>query len=264
MLDRILDFVVVLLPTIISAVGVYVSMKAPEAKHRKHWIAGLLLFGIMLSALTYWQQDRSRQRDESARKQLEKTLQDTQQALQDTRFDNAKSISFLSGQVSALGGLIANPPRSKDLQGIAAAITHASRSAGPQYVSNQQLRDAAMDLARRLRDFQLQIHGETERLFEDFRNRRVAATGNKEESAKLSHEQQSYTSTLYMRQMAAFGPLRAEALNMRTQLLSRLPPQPENVLAKMTLDYGTLAGVAPAYELATWIESLARLLPTTQ
>src|ERR1700675_1750703 len=60
MLDAFLDWAVVLLPTLVSVVGVFVSLKAPHSKHRAALRIGLITFGVLLSGATFWQQSRSR------------------------------------------------------------------------------------------------------------------------------------------------------------------------------------------------------------
>lgn len=60
MLDNLLDWVVVFLPTILSVLGVLVSVKAPHSKHHTAWRIGLFVLGVLISVATFWQQSRSR------------------------------------------------------------------------------------------------------------------------------------------------------------------------------------------------------------
>jgi len=61
-LNRILDWAVVVLPTLLSIVGVLVTLEPWDKKHRTKWRVGLIFFGIMVSSLTYWQQAKQRVR----------------------------------------------------------------------------------------------------------------------------------------------------------------------------------------------------------
>lgn len=60
MLDSILEWAVVFLPTVLSIAGVFVSIRIPGSHHHRRWYIGLLFFGIFVSAVTFWQQSRSR------------------------------------------------------------------------------------------------------------------------------------------------------------------------------------------------------------
>jgi len=60
MLDAILDWALVFLPTVVSAVGVFVSLRAPHSKHHRALRVSLILFGLVVSGVTFWQQSRAR------------------------------------------------------------------------------------------------------------------------------------------------------------------------------------------------------------
>ena len=132
-----------------------------------------------------------------------------------------------------------------------------------QPYSNSQLRDAALDLARRLREFQKSTADALQNISDTYRQRTMTAMKNndKQEADRIFNQYTSDISNLYNGDRSDFVGLRAEALNMRTQLLNRLPPQAENQRVKDVLDKGSLAGVYPVYEVATYFERLARLLP---
>lgn len=50
MLDAFLELAVVLLPTILSVVGVLVSLRLPHSKHHTRLRVGLIAFGVFVSA----------------------------------------------------------------------------------------------------------------------------------------------------------------------------------------------------------------------
>ena len=64
-IDALLDLAVILLPAALSVAGVFVSMKAPHSKHHRAWRISLILVGVSISILTYWQQARLREAHES-------------------------------------------------------------------------------------------------------------------------------------------------------------------------------------------------------
>lgn len=184
-----------------------------------------------------------------------------QSALQETRLDSAKASSFLSGQLDMIQKLLSTPRPNQDLRQIAEAI-RAATGIGSQQFTNAQLRDAALDLARRLREFQVQIKGESSRLYDSRQQQMMAADKIGEEEVRRVHLKTAVEiEQLNARQLAAYGPLKAEAQNMRTQLLNRLPPQPAPKQWELiALEHGALAGPNPVGEVADYIERLARLL----
>jgi hypothetical protein len=122
MLDTFLDWAVVGLPTIVSALGVWISMKPPDSKRHSVWRYGLIAFGVVVSVLTFWQQNRTRVSQIAAQRQLQNTLDQARTELQSARMDSAKSSAFLSGQISVLTNLTANPPRNPDVKSAAEAL----------------------------------------------------------------------------------------------------------------------------------------------
>jgi hypothetical protein len=60
MLDALLEWSVVCLPTVLGILGVILSIKVPDAAHRVRWYIALLCFGVAISVFTGWQQSRSR------------------------------------------------------------------------------------------------------------------------------------------------------------------------------------------------------------
>ena len=65
MLDSFLDWAVVGLPTILSVIGVVVSIRVPHARHHRYWYGGLIATGVVVSGITMWQQYRTRQSHET-------------------------------------------------------------------------------------------------------------------------------------------------------------------------------------------------------
>jgi hypothetical protein len=62
MQDQILDWAVVALPTLLSLCGVRVTLEPLDKKHKTKWRVALLISGLVVSGLTYRQQERQRAR----------------------------------------------------------------------------------------------------------------------------------------------------------------------------------------------------------
>lgn len=175
-------------------------------------------------------------------------------------------IRYMQGQLDSINKVLTTTVSKSGDSGLAkdllkALASQASDAAKPY--SNSQLRDAALDLARRLREFQFRFATDEAKMYQTYFPQIAAANKNKDTEAadKIQGQLVSAEVALHNREQMEFGSLRAEAMNMRTQLLNRLPPQPDNMMVQLVLDRGVLAGASPIYEVASYIEQLARLLP---
>jgi hypothetical protein len=192
------------------------------------------------------------------------------QELQDSRTDSAKSISFLSGQLSVLTQLASNPPRNPDFASMARALGVLSKNPGNMRAeTNLELQADARDLAKRLRTFQLTIREASERSSQEHMRKVMAARGNEQEMHKLQDEFTAQYMNEHNRNAVEFGPMRAECLALRQKILRKLPTLPnesdrQQQYGMQVIMTGMLAGPAPVEEAATYIESLAQLLPTKQ
>jgi hypothetical protein len=72
-MGELLDWAAVVLPTIVSLVGVFVSLEIPRlesARKRKFWRFGLVAFGVLVSIITAWQQHNTREDSVAIKKLL--------------------------------------------------------------------------------------------------------------------------------------------------------------------------------------------------
>jgi len=89
--DTFLDLAVVVLPTVLSLVALWVSMKLPSESSRPRWKRGLVVFGVGISALTLVQQQRS------------KTAQAATELQLNTKYDTLSgNTKYIQGQLDAL------------------------------------------------------------------------------------------------------------------------------------------------------------------
>lgn len=85
MLDYFLNTAVILLPTILSLVGVLVSIKAPHSKHHTWMRLSLIALGIVVSGVTFWQQSRSQKAHAAEVAGLNGTLSSVRGELKDVQ-----------------------------------------------------------------------------------------------------------------------------------------------------------------------------------
>jgi len=129
-----------------------------------------------------------------------------------------------------------------------------------------ELRKNAVDLARRLREFQRRHLEARYSLVNQFEQIHMLPA---EQKKAFFTQYTTSQSSLSHAELFEFGPLRAEAINMRRDLLDALhekfdPPKilanPQDFVVRMVLDQGGLAGPHPIYDVADYIESLAQRL----
>lgn len=80
MTDTILDWVVVVLPTLLGILGTLVSLKAPREAALRKWRYAFIVLGLAISALTFWQQSRSRDSHAAEVRELRKHLDKTKES----------------------------------------------------------------------------------------------------------------------------------------------------------------------------------------
>jgi hypothetical protein len=103
--DALLDWLVILLPALLSVAGVVVSMDAPKSHHRRRWYAGLIAFGVGMSGVAFLDQSRSRASHSAEIDQLMARLSQIEQNTLMPRFLRTSSFDGLRG-ASRSGGLL--------------------------------------------------------------------------------------------------------------------------------------------------------------
>ena len=150
MLDAFLDWISVFLPTVLSIGSVLVSIRTPRSKHHRLWYTGLILAGISISGLTFWQQHRARTAHISEVRvltgQLEKvrsdiaTLQQSQQRDQSRREQAEKDLAII---VQATGRATRD--------GIANDLTQSSKPS-PKLIKTRKTLGMLVDVGRSVMD----------------------------------------------------------------------------------------------------------------
>jgi hypothetical protein len=256
----------VAIPFVLAVMGGILAVRSlPAEKFRYErwwWVASFICIALLGIVLAFVQQLI-----------LTKEQKETEQKASEAEFRLRSEGRYTQGQLdtmtkvlTALASKPTDPSISKSLIQALAMSTQTSTASLPKTFSNQQLWDAAIDLSRRLRVFEIQM-SEAERQSRDRFDKAVAELPGKlfqdkdQTAIQLAwNTMTSESAKASAARTAAFGSLRSEAMNMRTQLLNRLPPQPENPTVRMVLDSDVIAGPHPISMLADYIESKARLL----
>jgi len=139
--------------------------------------------------------------------------------------------------------------------------TEESKPEGQSQYTNEQIKDSAMALSRRLREFQRQMNDDDSRASDLWMKRMAAGSKKKKKQEEAMEAMRRDREKLRAQHEQSFGPLRAESKNIIFHLSNRVPaPQPiPNPLLKFALFNG--AGPNPAYVIADYIDQLALLVP---
>lgn len=133
--------------------------------------------------------------------------------------------------------------------------------------TNEQIKDSALALARRMRQLQTEVNSEQNRIFAVLQQRTANLPKGKKAIEKWNQETMASTTRkeAELADMTAsrFGPLKAEANNLIFHMLNRIPPpQPiPSELVRICLSTGPCAGPNPIANVADYIDQLAVLVP---
>ncbi|HSR08970.1 MAG TPA: hypothetical protein VLM42_17635 [Bryobacteraceae bacterium] len=231
-------------------------------------ICAVIVFVIVMRWTKHKASEAENQRQQLGRlgliPNLNLSVATLQKELQDSRLDNAKSTAFLSGQVTVLTQLTANPPRNPDVKSAADALrTLAAAKPMERDESVTELRREGADLSRRLREFQKNMDDENNRNWESERQQmRNIPTADKDARDKVWQQTTTVEMQSYTRNRAEFEPLRAEVVAFREKMIRKLPaPPPEDQLLRRLLIGAGLAGPSGAANIAVYVDSLVAMLP---
>lgn len=113
-----LDWAAVALPTFLAILGVFVSVETPRlqsSRERLFWRGGLIVFGLIVSIVTAWQQHNSRQ-DATEIKDLLGGIADSMKVDRNkSPASQAEEIKKRLEGMEAQVAAISNPPRALDI-----------------------------------------------------------------------------------------------------------------------------------------------------
>jgi hypothetical protein len=125
MLDKILGWLVIVAPFVLSAIFVLIPAKSEDRKTHMRWRIALLIFGLLFSSIAWWQQVRAADESASARTQ----------AIQDTAKETAKQttenlgaayrplIQSMTEQIGVLQKQLAEETKKVDVIGGSSIVT---------------------------------------------------------------------------------------------------------------------------------------------
>lgn len=125
-------------------------------------------------------------------------------------------------------------------------------------MTHKELRQATLLLVQQLREFQQQIehNNPTNKLISEQRASNLSENERQQRFQTVTSEILSFSQSSNLEFQRDY---QARAKVLGDELRKRLPKQ--KMMVPTALEHGTLAGVRPVGEVATYLESLAKLLP---
>lgn len=254
MTDSMLEWTVVILPTALGILGLLFTLKVPREATHRNWRYALLAAGIAISILTYLQQARSRESHALELKEQRQSVEKLQKIVEEAEAKRQVESAFLRERLD-----------SKQLAALSASIREYAQSERAKNApDNRQVRERALVMVRKMREFQLRYdfeqQGISARFLQGLDQAHVigerelnAATSQLESDGHLTLEQQNELlqkkinvndkrlaaikavgekaiqedDALAQRYAAEFrSSLLTEAAYLREEILKRLPAQP--------------------------------------
>jgi len=257
-MDSFLNILSVLIPFVLSVLGAIMSTIETKPKLKK-WIWILFLsVGIAGSAVTYWQQSSERISHDNEVKGFKESLSALQIQLQVNEVRSASDLSYLKGQLDTF--IKIGSKQFTQLEKIDTSITEAIKKKTEQF-TNEQLSNAAISLAEKMRNFEMQ--NQQERTDRE-KKWRILPKATKEEETKRFQERLAEEDKYMAKYVAEFkNRFLGEAVYLKDELLKRLPQEPKPKQFQVVAFDGYLVGPYPVSEAANYLELLARKLSPT-
>ena len=236
--------------------------KAAE-KWKKMWWA---VFVTLVVALT-WAQINARRAEAKKAGEQETAIADTKGKLDKSLL----SEEHMKGQLDVIGVMVHDIGKNKSdpaMSQLANALGVIARTNQQQLtdatLSKKELCRKAFDLAKRIRDIQAPYVTERDAISMARFNQPTPKT--QEESNQRFQEEIQKEMTLHTAHSIAFQPYMSEARYLRDRLLETLQKEvgdkirTKNQMADATINANMLAGASPEYEVAAYLEDMARTL----
>lgn len=256
MSDRILEVVVVLLPTLF-AVGIEVVSK--DLRERRLWRVAVLVFGIVTSLLTWLQMSRADQTHGREQKELRDRLDQSLLTQQYTK-GQLDSLALMVGKMGQ--------PNSNNSE-LAAAIRQMAQAKAQDVAdlkaSNSEACKRAHAQAQAIRDFRDQYDSSSRSDQESYMARYAQAPQASRDAIWSEMAKREFAA--YQNHEAQFrNKFLSDAKYLRDLLFERLPPKTADSLraqngeAEADLQIGMRAGASDERGVATYLDELADAL----
>jgi hypothetical protein len=274
MFDKFLTWFVIVSPTLL-AIGIELASK--DVRQSRFWRWGVVAFGIVLSATTYWQIGRQEAHARDAQTKMQQTFQTSMDGLNAQldaeRLAHASDSQYLRGQLDKLNDFM--PAVFKLAE---ASEENTRKTYQDKEMGNKALREFTLATARKMREWDARYDLAREQNFTKFWQMKEHLQTAQHPTAEqlqqfwdkdreMELEQSAEESVLDSNFEAEFRQsILADAIFAREQLLARLGASEEPTLGSPNTTraivrqvfQGHFYGPDPAVDAATYLELFAR------
>jgi hypothetical protein len=261
-IDQVLTYLVVLLPTLFAVVLEVVNK---EIKDKPRWRVGVFAFGVGLSVLTAIQISHA---DRIHRRELEESGKN-QRELQSTLDQSLLNQQYTKGQLESISIMVGRPCQ-PSLQGeeLAHAIKQMAQAnaqnASDLKASNGELCKRAQAKAEEIRVFEAKYEAADRALEDQVFNQQRLATTDQERHNAFVDGQHKITNAMMMHSSEFRSKYMPDAKYLRDLLMDRVSPKAAELLkqnnsqAEINLSMSRLDGTDNEYGIANYLDELAR------
>jgi hypothetical protein len=264
------DFLVVVLPTVIAVLSVQVSIKLTKGESHKVWWGFTIFLGIGASVLTWFSQATAR-KQHSAESDAQKQ---EQTKLRDKLDQSLLSQEHIKGQLDSFAIVLGtikstNANSSGDTRQLADLLQKMVKPVPVNSVldamTNQQLQDSVLALVKQMRETDSQFE-RAKREMTDRQWQADLAITDKTQFTAVRDKNWTEIQQTYATQDNEFRQkYLGRAIAARDQMLKRIPPDKIPNVNPMhgpsSLDFGHLLGATTVGRVADYLEQLALALP---
>ncbi len=264
---ELVDYMVVVLPTVIAVVSVWVAIKLEKGESHKFWWVSIVVAGVAASVLTGVSQSH-------ARKEHERELDDQRQAvmslrsvIQTNEVRSAADMGYLKAKLEDSEKL--NEKLSKFAPAVMKLAETSAEFTRKQYetkvTSDKELYAFTIDVVKKIREFSQKYETLSRQQTDEMMNSvRQPNLTEAEKQQRWNQDTQKSIQLYYNRDNEFRTSILPDALYARQELLKRKLPEPTvSPMQKSEVDMvarGMLAGPYPELALADYLEIMAKPL----
>jgi hypothetical protein len=265
MLYNIVDFLALLLPTVIGIGGVLIGIKLTKGESHNIWWTIIIIMGIGTSILTWKSQSHAREDHKYEINQQKQAVESLRIIINANEIRNAGNMGYLRAKLED------SERWNEKLSQFAPAVARLAETTADftrkQYeaklVSDKELYNLTMDVVKRIRDFYQKYRALSDKQNEErMAISRITKFTEAERQNQWIKETQKSTQFYLDRDNEFRSSILPDALYARQELSKRKLSEPNlSPMNKSTVNMvlrGMLAGPYPELELADYLELMAK------